>query len=80
MAKDPGVWLVYLGSGLMLFGLFVAFFMSHRRIWVLVESKKETTVVHIYGNANKNQPLLNKNKETIASMLIADESIEFRRI
>lgn len=80
VAKDPGVWLVYLGSGLMLFGLFVAFFMSHRRIWVLVESKKETTLVHIYGNTNKNQPLLNKNKETIASMLIADESIEFRRI
>ncbi len=41
VAKDPGVWWVYVGCGLMLFGLYVAFFMSHRRIWLLVTPTPE---------------------------------------
>jgi cytochrome c biogenesis protein len=31
--KDPGVWLVYLGFLLMTIGFYMAFFMSHKRIW-----------------------------------------------
>jgi cytochrome c biogenesis protein len=31
--KDPGVWLVYLGCLIMTIGFYMAFFMSHRRIW-----------------------------------------------
>jgi cytochrome c biogenesis protein len=80
VAKDPGVWLVYFGSALMLLGLYAAFFMSHQRIWVVVEKENNKTVVHIYGNTNKNKIQLNKTKETIASMLLAAEPIEFRRI
>lgn len=80
VAKDPGVWLVYLGSALMLFGLYAAFFMSHQRIWVLVQNENNQAVVHIYGNTNKNKLQLNKTKETIASTLLAVEPIEFRRI
>ena len=80
VAKDPGVWLVYLGSALMLLGLYAAFFMSHQRIWVVVEKENNKTVVHIYGNTNKNKIQLNETKETIASRLLAAEPIEFRRI
>jgi len=36
VAKDPGVWTVYLGCVLMLLGLYVAFFLSHRRVWVYI--------------------------------------------
>ncbi len=80
VAKDPGVWLVYLGSVLMLLGLYAAFFMSHQRIWVVVENEKTKTVVHIYGSTNKNKLQNNKTKETIASVLLAAEPVEFRRI
>ena len=39
VAKDPGVWIVWLGCTLMMAGyLYVAFFMSHRRIWVRIEN------------------------------------------
>ena len=55
VAKDPGIWLVYLGCGLMLCGLYLAFFMSHKRIWLLVNTINRQTVVLIGGSTNKNK-------------------------
>ncbi len=54
VAKDPGVWIVYLGCFLMMVGLYVAFFMSHRRIW-LVFDKNDSTTIMLAGNTNKNK-------------------------
>ena len=51
VAKDPGVWVVWLGCTLMVIGLFIAFFMSHKRIWIIVSKGH----ARIYGNASKNQ-------------------------
>ena len=51
VAKDPGVWFVWLGSALMIIGLYIAFLMSHKRIWVVVKKGH----VFMYGNVNKNQ-------------------------
>ncbi|MHB8123525.1 MAG: cytochrome c biogenesis protein ResB [Desulfuromonadaceae bacterium] len=51
VAKDPGVWVVWLGCFLMVVGIYAAFFMSHRRIWVRVENGTVT----IGCNASKNQ-------------------------
>ncbi len=55
IAKDPGVWVVYIGCGLMILGLFVAFFLSHKRIWVLLTKEEDETTVRISGSANKNK-------------------------
>ncbi|XOF34851.1 MAG: cytochrome c biogenesis protein ResB [Candidatus Electrothrix sp. YB6] len=55
VAKDPGVWWVYTGCGLMLIGLYMAFFMSHRRIWAHVYELDGQTMVLFAGNANKNK-------------------------
>ena len=55
VAKDPGVWLVYLGCFLMLLGLYVAFFMSHKRIWVTLIKDGSTVKVTLYGTSNKNR-------------------------
>jgi len=51
VAKDPGVWIVWLGCTLMIVGICIAFFMSHKRIWVIVSKGH----VRMYGNASKNQ-------------------------
>ena len=51
VAKDPGVWVVWLGCALMVIGISVAFFMSHKRIWVVVSKGH----ARMYGNASKNQ-------------------------
>lgn len=55
VAKDPGVWVVYLGCGMMILGLIVAFFMSHRRIWLLLSKENNKTSVIMSGSANKNK-------------------------
>lgn len=50
IAKDPGVWIVWLGCLLMVVGIYAAFFMSHKRIWIRIENGTIT----IGGNASKN--------------------------
>jgi cytochrome c biogenesis protein len=51
VAKDPGVEIVWVGCFLMVIGIYFAFFMSHRRIWVRIEDGAVT----VGGNASKNQ-------------------------
>jgi cytochrome c biogenesis protein len=54
VAKDPGVWWVYTGCALMLIGLYMAFFMSHRKIWAHVYEVDGQPMVLFAGHANKN--------------------------
>ncbi len=62
VAKDPGVWVVWLGCTLMVLGIFIAFFMSHKRIWVVVSKGH----ARIYGNASKNQAAFQMQFEDIS--------------
>jgi len=62
VAKDPGVWVVWLGCALMVIGIGVAFFMSHKRIWVVISKKH----ARMYGNASKNQAAFQMQFEDIA--------------
>ena len=50
VAKDPGVWVVWLGCLLMVIGICMAFFMSHKRIWARVSDSGVT----LGGSASKN--------------------------
>jgi cytochrome c biogenesis protein len=61
VAKDPGVWWVYIGCGLMLLGLIIAFFMSHRKIWALVYEEDGKTTVLFTGSAHKNKVGFERN-------------------
>lgn len=53
--KDPGVWIVYLGCVFMAIGLFMSFFMSHRRIWVALHPAKNQTKVTVGASSSKNK-------------------------
>jgi cytochrome c biogenesis protein len=55
VTKDPGVWFVYTGCGMMLLGLFVAFFMSHRKIYAFVYKEDGQAKVLFAGSAHKNK-------------------------
>lgn len=55
VAKDPGVWIVYLGCGLMLLGLYMAFFLSHRRLWLFHGTPAGKHVLLLGGSTNKNK-------------------------
>jgi len=60
VAKDPGVWVVYLGCCIMLLGLFMAFFMSHQRIWLYKNNSSNTPQLWLSGSANKNKVAFGK--------------------
>ncbi|MFQ5456071.1 MAG: cytochrome c biogenesis protein ResB [Nitrospirota bacterium] len=55
IASDPGVNIVWLGSGLLTLGLFLSSFVFHKRIWVKIIPADNGSVIHIGGNTNKNQ-------------------------
>ena len=54
VTKDPGVWVVWIGCGLMIFGLIVSFFFSHQKVWVRIPRGPEGEIV-LAGSANKNR-------------------------
>jgi cytochrome c biogenesis protein len=56
VAKDPGVWVVWLGCLMMVLGSCGAFFLSHRRIWVSIQPLEKGIGVKLGGNAHRNQP------------------------
>lgn len=53
--KDPGVWIVYLGSLVMAVGLYAAFFMSHDRIWINLRDDNNGIKIAIAASTNKNK-------------------------
>ena len=60
VTKDPGVWVVWIGCGLMIVGLIVSFFFSHQRVWVRI-SKSPGGEIVVAGSANKNRVAFEKN-------------------
>jgi cytochrome c biogenesis protein len=69
VTKDPGVWYVYIGCAIMLLGLMVAFFLSHRRIWVFIKRETDETSVLVSGNANKNKPTFENNFAAVSASI-----------
>jgi cytochrome c biogenesis protein len=54
VARDPGVPLVIAAAILMILGLMVAFFTSHRQIWIRIDQQGGFTRLSIAGRAHKN--------------------------
>jgi cytochrome c biogenesis protein len=74
--KDPGVMLVYLGCLIMALGLYVTFFMSHRRVWVNVVEEKSTARITIGASANRNRAAFERKIERLAGILQAGQKGE----
>jgi cytochrome c biogenesis protein len=66
VAKDPGVWWVYSGCGLMLLGLYAAFFMSHRKVWAYIREENGGAALIFIGSANKNSLSFEKTFAALA--------------
>ncbi|TCK04501.1 cytochrome c biogenesis protein ResB [Phorcysia thermohydrogeniphila] len=63
VSKDPGTWIVWVGSTILIVGLIVAFFIPHRRVWARIEKKGERRVRLVIGG------LTNKGTEGLAREL-----------
>lgn len=55
VTKDPGVWVVYTGFIMLCIGPLIAFFGSHRKLWVKIQDRKGQAVVLVAGSANRNR-------------------------
>jgi cytochrome c biogenesis protein len=69
--KDPGVGIVYVGCILMALGLYITFFMSHRRIWVNLTEDKGATKIMVGASANRNRASLERKIERLVGNLEA---------
>ena len=58
--RDPGVPIVWVGCFLMVSGLFVTFFMSHKRVWVRILDQGARAKIEVAGTTNKNPVGLQK--------------------
>jgi cytochrome c biogenesis protein len=67
--KDPGQGIVYVGCFILAFGLFVSFFMSHRRIWMNIVEEKGGTKILIGASAHRNRAAFEKKIEKLAAAL-----------
>ena len=62
VVKDPGVWLVWCGCIMMLAGMLVAFFMPHKRVWVVLSDGR----ADVYGHSSKNATLFRTEFQRMA--------------
>jgi cytochrome c biogenesis protein len=72
VAKDPGVWIVWLGCALMVLGIYGAFLVSHRRVWIRLQNGHVT----IGGNASKNQAAFEHDYDGLVKKLKHSLSVE----
>ena len=54
VTRDPGVWIVWTGSGLLILGLIISFFFSHQRVWAKLPKSSEGEII-LAGSTNKNK-------------------------
>jgi cytochrome c biogenesis protein len=69
VSRDPGVPLVWTGFFLIMIGLFVTFFTSHRSIWIRVSGTKRGLNIRVAGRANKNPVGLERELDQLASRI-----------
>ncbi len=76
VSKDPGVWIVYIGCILMLIGLWVAFFIFHKRIWIVLSDKNGSTDILLAGTSNKNKAGFETEFNTLSDTVADINQIE----
>lgn len=69
VAYDPGTWVVWIGCMMMVVGIYAAFFMPHRRVWVRVEPGAKGSAVRVAGSTSKNKASFETDFEEIVAAL-----------
>jgi len=69
VAKDPGTWIVWVGSTILVIGMIFAFFYQHKRIWFSLSQNSPETEVKVSFNSNKFQSVLSEEVSKILDKL-----------
>jgi len=80
IAKDPGAWLVWVGSTMLVVGLTLSACIYHRRLWVKVRRGNQGSVVYVGGSTHKSEMDFNREFTSIAEEIrrIGQENPELR--
>lgn len=71
IARAPGKNVVYLGFALLIAGVFVMFYISHRRLWVRLRERDGRTEVLFAGSGNRDQRDFRREFERLVQALDA---------
>ncbi len=71
VTKDPGVWVVYTGFIMLCIGPLMAFFGSHKKLWVRIQDRNGQTVMTVAGSANRNRLGFERNFNKIVEDISA---------
>ncbi len=74
VTKDPGVWTVWTGCILMVIGIYGAFLLSHRRIWIRISASEITVAGHASKNPAAFAQEFDQLVATIKTSLAKEES------
>ena len=80
IAKDPGVWPVYIGCILMLTGLIVAFFLSHKRLWIYIYEDDGRTRILVAGSTNKNKVGFENKFNSLVEKLEENKTLQLSKV
>jgi cytochrome c biogenesis protein len=54
IARDPGMNVVWVGSALLVIGLCIMLYVSHRKLWLVLEPKGKALRLTVAGISNRN--------------------------
>jgi len=72
LARDPGMNVVWIGSAILVFGLCVMFYASHRKIWLRIAEEGEDASLHMGGMTNRNTLVFTEEFHQLFSRLRQD--------
>jgi cytochrome c biogenesis protein len=76
VTKDPGLFIVYFGCLLMIVGLAICFFLTHRRIWVRISpGATQESLVLVSGDSNKNKSAFEQKFQELINRLEQDDAL-----
>jgi cytochrome c biogenesis protein len=80
VVKDPGVWTVYFGCTMMIVGLIIIFYLSHRRIWVFIskDGNPDHSTVLVAGLSNKNKIGFEHKMAALYDLIESNSLLEFK--
>jgi len=69
VVRDPGVPFVLAGGLMLVAGMMIIFFFSHRRIWVRVQQEHETIKISVAGRSNRYNEALQRQLDELCTRI-----------
>jgi cytochrome c biogenesis protein len=69
VTKDPGVGMVWTGCTLMVIGILLTFFFSHRRLWIRIMKVGNKLELMMAGTASKNRLAFEKEFQRLKAKI-----------